>query len=86
MQNMVEHFWLTDILFQNGDFIGSISNDPGIVHNVKVGQKWRVKKDEISDWMFRRNGKIYGNYTIRPLLKTMPPNEAAKYRLLLAQP
>ena len=33
-----------------------------------------------------RDGKMYGNYTMRPLLKTMPEEEAAKFRSLLASP
>ena len=81
-----EHFWLTDIVYRNGKFEGVIGNDPGMVTNVKSGQKWSVKKSEISDWMFMREGKMYGNYTLRPLLKTMPEEEAAKLRSILANP
>jgi uncharacterized protein YegJ (DUF2314 family) len=81
-----EHFWLTDIVYRNGKFEGIIGNDPGMVTNVKSGQKWSAKKSEISDWMFMRDGKMYGNYTMRPLLKTMPEEEAAKYKSILANP
>ena len=81
-----EHFWLTDIVYRNGKFEGVIGNEPGIVTNVKVGQKWSVKKSEISDWLFMRGGKMYGNYTVRPLLKTMPEEDAAKIRSMLANP
>ena len=81
-----EHFWLTNIVYRNGKFEGLIGNDPGIVTNVKSGQKWTVKKSEISDWMFMRDGKMHGNYTMRPLLKTMPEEEAAKFRSILANP
>lgn len=81
----VEHFWLTDVVFANGEFEGLIGNDPGIVGNVKFGQKWKLKKHEISDWMYLRNDKMYGNYTMRPLLKTLPPAEAEKYRKMLAE-
>lgn len=81
-----EHFWLTDIVYRNGKFEGKIGNEPGMVTNVKEGQKWSVKKSEISDWMFMRDGKMHGNYTMRPLLKTMPEEEAAKFRSLLANP
>lgn len=81
-----EHFWLTDVSFENGEFKGTINNDPGMVGNVKIGQSWTVRKDGISDWMFMRGGKMYGNYTMRPLLKTMPEAEAAKYRSMLADP
>ncbi len=79
-----EHFWLTDISFQNGEFKGTINNDPVIVSNVKMGQTWTIKRNEISDWMFMRDGKMHGNYTMRPLLKTMPEDEAAQYRSILA--
>ena len=82
----IEHFWLVDIVYRNGKFEGTIGNEPGMVTNVKEGQKWSVKKSEISDWMFMRDGKMHGNYTMRPLLKTMPEEEAAKFRSLLANP
>jgi uncharacterized protein YegJ (DUF2314 family) len=36
--------------------------------------------------MFMRDGKMHGNYTMRPLLKAMPEEEAAKLRSLLASP
>jgi len=82
----IEHFWLTDIVYRDGEFEGDIGNDPGIVGNVKFGQKWTIKKSEISDWMFMRDDKIHGNYTLRPLLKTMPEEEAAEIRSMLAEP
>ena len=85
-QGETEHFWLTDIVYRNGKFEGVIGNEPGIVTNVKSGQKWTIKKSEISDWMFMRDGKMYGNYTMRPLLKTMPKEEAERFRSMLADP
>ena len=81
-----EHFWLTDIVYRDGKFEGVIGNEPGVVTNVKIGQKWTVKKSEISDWMFMRAGKMHGNYTMRPLLKTMSEEEAARFRSILANP
>lgn len=35
---------------------------------------------------FMRDDKIHGNYTMRPLLKTMPEDEAEALRSLLADP
>ena len=81
-----EHFWLTDVSYKNGRFEGTISNDPGVVGNVKIGQKWTISKMEVSDWMFMRDEKMHGNYTMRPLLKTLPEDEAAMYRSLFADP
>jgi uncharacterized protein YegJ (DUF2314 family) len=81
-----EHFWLTSVKYSGGKFSGTINNDPGLVRNVKIGDKRSVAKAEISDWMYMRGGKMHGNYTMRPLLKSMPPSEAAKFRSLLAEP
>ena len=85
-QGQVEHFWLIDVRFADGSFTGIIDNEPGIVSNVKTGQEWTLGKQEISDWMFVRDGKMYGNYTMRPLLKTMPEDQANQLRQMLAEP
>ncbi|MEQ8788266.1 MAG: DUF2314 domain-containing protein [Pirellulaceae bacterium] len=85
-QGDTEHFWLTHITYRDGLFEGVIGNDPGIVSNVRIGQKWTIKKEDISDWMYMRDGKIHGNYTMRPLLKTMPEQQAAQLRSMLAEP
>ena len=82
----VEHFWLTDVAYRDGVFEGTIGNDPGIVDNVEFGQNWTINRSEISDWMFLRDEKIYGNYTMRPLLETMPEEEAEMWRSQLAEP
>jgi uncharacterized protein YegJ (DUF2314 family) len=81
-----EHFWLTDVTFKDGQFTGKIGNDPGIVGNVTFGQTWNIKKADISDWMFLRDRKMHGNYTMRPLLKTMSEEEATMYREMFANP
>lgn len=81
-----EHFWLIGVAFKDGEFTGTINNDPGLVNNVKLGQSWTVKKADISDWMFMRDGKMHGNYTMRPLLKTLPKEEADQYRAMFAKP
>jgi uncharacterized protein YegJ (DUF2314 family) len=81
-----EHFWLNKVSYRDGQFEGEINNEPGVVKNVKIGQKMKVNKSEISDWMFMRAGKMHGNYTMRPLLKTMPAAEAEQYRSMFAEP
>jgi uncharacterized protein YegJ (DUF2314 family) len=81
-----EHFWLVNVTYRDGQFEGTIDNEPGIVTNVRIGDKRQVSKGEISDWMFMRDGKMHGNYTLRPLLAAMPEDEAEKYRSMLAEP
>ena len=75
-KNGTEHFWVSEVRYDKGEFIGTIGNDPGIVENVKMGQEWKVKKNEISDWMYVRGERIHGGYTIDPLLPTMDKRRA----------
>ena len=82
----VEHFWLTEVSFDGEKFTGTINNEPGIVTHVKLGQQWSLGKTEISDWLYMRDGKMHGNYTMRPLLATMPEEQAEQFRQMLATP
>lgn len=79
-----EQVWLADITYKNGEFQGIVNKDPEKVNNVRKGQKLAVRKNEIADWMFMRNGKLYGNFTVRPTLKSMPEEESFKLRSILA--
>ena len=72
--------------YRDGRFEGAIDNEPGIVSNVTIGQQWGVDKSEVSDWMYLRDGKVYGNYTLRPLMKSMPEDQAARIRAMMAEP
>ncbi|MBA3936361.1 MAG: DUF2314 domain-containing protein [Planctomycetes bacterium] len=79
-----EYFWLSDVTLKGDAFTGKIDNDPEIVKNVKIGDERTVPKAGIADWMYMKNRKMYGNYTLRVLLKKMDKDEAAKYRAILA--
>lgn len=79
-KNGTEHFWITDVTFENGVFTGRVGNEPGIVRNVSMGQEWKIKKEEISDWMFMRGDRIHGGYTIDPLLGGLEKEKADAMR------
>lgn len=83
--NGTEHFWITDVTYANGAFTGQIGNDPGIVKNVKLGQTWTVKKEDISDWMYEVGDKIHGGFTIDPLLDSFPKEQADELRKKLVR-
>jgi|LNFM01.1.fsa_nt_gb uncharacterized protein YegJ (DUF2314 family) len=81
-----EHFWLTRIKRDGGKISGVISNQPQSVKTVKVGQRYEFTEDMISDWTFKRNGKLVGNETMRVLLPRMPEEQAAVYRKMYETP
>jgi uncharacterized protein YegJ (DUF2314 family) len=83
--NGTEHFWIANVRYENGVFIGLVGNDPGIVKNVTYGQEWRIKKADISDWMYVRGERIHGGYTIDPLLGTWDKVQADELRRKLVR-
>lgn len=83
--NRTEHFWLTDVTYADGVFTGKVGNEPGTVKNVRLGQTWQVKKDEISDWMYTLGDRIHGGFTIDPLLASFPKDKADALRRKLVR-
>ena len=84
-QNNTEHIWVSDIQRDGSSVSGVINNVPRDVKTLRLGQRIQIRDEQISDWMYLREGKIVGNHTLRPLLKRMPPAEAARYRVMLAE-
>jgi uncharacterized protein YegJ (DUF2314 family) len=79
-----EHFWAIDVERKDGKIRGTINNDPDIVKNVKLGQRLEIPEADISDWLFVREGKMVGNYTMRVLFKQMPDKEVKAYQEKMA--
>ena len=82
-----EHFWVTQIeRKEDGKIFGVINNDPEIVKTVKLNDRVAVPEGDISDWLYTRDGKMVGNYTLRVLFKQMPPKEVQYYKQMMAEP
>jgi uncharacterized protein YegJ (DUF2314 family) len=81
-----EHFWVSDLERKDGKIFGTINNDAEIVGSVKFGDRVPIPEADISDWMYMRDGKMFGNYTMRPLFKTMSASEVEKFKSMLAEP
>jgi uncharacterized protein YegJ (DUF2314 family) len=84
--NNSEHMWFNGIERSGGKLFGTLNNNPVHVTELQRGQRIEIDERRISDWMYLRSGKIVGNHTMRPLLKRLPPQEAARYRAMLADP
>ena len=56
------------------------------MRSVKIGDRITIPDADISDWMYVREGKIYGNETVKALYKTMAPEEAAAIKKMMANP
>ena len=62
-----EHFWLSHTTVMEGVFTGVVDADPTIISNVKRGDRRSARMEEVTDWMYARDGKMHGNYTLREL-------------------
>jgi uncharacterized protein YegJ (DUF2314 family) len=81
-----EHIWTNLIERRDGKIFGTINNVPKNLKDIRLGQRIEIPEPLISDWMYRRSGKIVGGYTIRALLPRLPSHEAAQLRAMLAEP
>jgi uncharacterized protein YegJ (DUF2314 family) len=79
----VEYFWCADIERSGDKITAIVNNDPEIVKCVKLGQRIAITEHDIADWLYMRDQKMVGNYTLRPLMKTMNKEERSKAEALL---
>jgi len=75
-----EHMWLADPYFKNDKLFGILNNDPFEVKNVKAGDTLEIVKDKVSDWMYVKNNKLVGGYTIRALYNKMSKKEQEEFK------
>ena len=71
-----EEIWLGDIVFRDGRFFGTVANTPLSVKNLAPGDEVAFNADDIRDWLYVRDGRIVGGYSIPPLLRLLPENAA----------
>jgi uncharacterized protein YegJ (DUF2314 family) len=75
----VEHLWVGDITWDGKAFHGHIDNEPLDVTNVAVGRRVTVSPEDLTDWMFIKNGKLMGGFTMRVLYSRLSADDKAKF-------
>lgn len=73
-----EFIWLTAIERVEGVYYGEVANSPYSVKELKLGERIRIEREKIADWMFSSRGRLVGGFTIRVLRNRMtePEREA----------
>lgn len=79
-----EHIWAGDVARDGDKVTATIANEPHEIPNLAKGQRVTVPVSQITDWMYVRDGKYHGGYTIRALVPFMQPEAAAAMRKRLA--
>jgi uncharacterized protein YegJ (DUF2314 family) len=74
-----EHIWATSIMINDGSYYGTLDNLPNSTTEVRLHERIKINKDDISDWMYSDSGKLRGGYTIRAIRNKMPELERHKF-------
>ncbi|WP_313156955.1 YegJ family protein [Sphingobacterium multivorum] len=75
----LEHIWVGDISYQNGQFTGVASNSPVSTKEVALGDTVVIDKQNISDWMYLDKGILRGGYTIRAMRDQLSGSEKEEF-------
>ncbi len=70
-----EHIWIDDVQLENGEFVGTLGNEPASIPDIRYGDVTRVKIKDISDWFYTIDGEIVGGRTIKVLWDRATPEE-----------
>ncbi len=82
----VEMLWVDKIRRHGNIFKARLASHPHYMPGTRMGHTVEFFHDQIADWAVQAvDGRYYGYYTTRVLIKTMTPDRAAKYRALLVE-
>lgn len=73
-----EHMWVSDFVFNGNNISGILMNQPRWV-SLKEGDKIIAEFNDISDWIFSVDGKVYGGYTVNLLRTRMSKSEIKQH-------
>lgn len=79
-----EHIWVGDIQRTDAGVTAVVQNEPANVPSLQFGARTPIDEALISDWALTRNGQMYGHYTTRVVVGSLPAAEQAQYGDFLA--
>lgn len=80
-----EVIWVSPFGQKDGKFIGRLANEPNQMPGYHVGDVITFDSTQVRDWFFTgSDGKMYGSFTTRVMLKHMRPAAAAQISQVLS--
>ena len=71
---------MNKVEYVDGKFQGTVGEQEHIA-DVEPGMIRTVKKDDVVDWKYEKDGKVFGNYTLRLLIKSVPEDDRGPYEV-----
>lgn len=81
----LEHIWVANIRPEGDKVLGRLANAPVDLPGLEAGSPVTFTRDQISDWSYAKDGKMYGHYTTRVIVKRLDPAEAAQVVAMLSE-
>jgi len=63
----VENMWVSDIAFDGQSISGVLMNEPRWVTSLKASDAVSLSLAALNDWMYVRDGRVYGGFTVDAL-------------------
>ena len=60
-----EHMWIEDAGFEDGKIVGTLSNEPQEIPELRKGEWVSVDFSQVSDWAYRKNDRTFGGFTVK---------------------
>ena len=80
-----EIIWVNGIELTETGFAGLLANTPTYLRGYVLGDQVTFDRGQIVDWsIMSTDGRMFGHFTTRVLLKSLPPAEAAQIRDMLS--
>lgn len=79
--NNIEHMWVNNLQYINGQFLGTLANTPMGEMDITHGDSIKINNRDISDWMYidPKTNTIYGGYTMRVIYNRMSDDQKAQF-------
>jgi uncharacterized protein YegJ (DUF2314 family) len=62
------YYWVIEVLKEEGTYSGIINNEDRRFKEIKMGERIKFKETDIYDWMYEKDGKYFGNYTLKTMI------------------
>jgi len=74
-----EHLWLTVHLVSDSSATGVITSRPMFITTVKAHDTVEIQLPQLSDWLYVRDGRAVGGYTVQLLRSRMTAEQRAQH-------
>ena len=75
-----EHIWVSVTKIEGDTIHGALGNRPVYLKKLELGSPVTGKAKDVSDWLYMKDGKMVGGYTVRILLERQKRKQQEKQK------